>query len=158
VDIVGCWAQPFSGYSRPSDDSDNSQMEKLAKTTGIFIGVGILNTIVFTVYLNNTGLPSGEVGMLPLLIAMESGIAIILSTVIYLLIRSRIEITAIRVFLMYQLVYLVTLFFSGVNPFDKNLTDVFKTLTWLVYLFSFLVTIGLTMTTKLINRLRTNEN
>jgi hypothetical protein len=133
-------------------------MERLLKTTGIFIGVGLLNTIIFTVYLSNTGMPGGEVGMFPLLIAMESGIAIILSTVTYLLIRNRIEITTIRVFLTYQIVYLLTLFISGINPFDKNLTDVFKTLTWWIYLISILVTIGLIMTNNLVNRLRTNEN
>ena len=132
-------------------------MEKLIKTTGIFIGVGLLNTIIFTVYLSNTGLSGGEVGMVPLLIAMESGIAIVLSTVTYLLIRNRIVVTTIRVILTYQVVYFLTLIFSGVNPFDNDLTDTFKTLTQWIYLISFLVTIGLIMTTKLIAGLRTNR-
>ena len=133
-------------------------MEKLLKTILLFIGVGLLNTLIFTVYLSNTGLPGGEVGMFPLLIAMESGIAIVLSTVIYLVIRNRIEVTSIRTILTYQVVYFLTLILSGVSPFDNDLTDVFKTLTLWIYLISFLVTIGLTMTTKLINGLRTNRS
>jgi hypothetical protein len=133
-------------------------MEKLIKTTVIFLGVGLLNTIIFTVYLRNTGLPGGEVGMFPLLIAMESGVAIVLSIVTYLIFRNRIEVTTIRTILTYQVVYFLTLIFSGVSPFDNDLTDVFKTLTLWIYLISFLLTIGLTMTTKLINGLRTNRS
>ena len=87
-------------------------MEKLIKTTVMFIGVGLLNTIIFTVYLSNTGLPGGEVGMFPLLIAMESGVAIVLSTVTYLIFRNRIEVTTIRTILTYQVVYNLTLIFS----------------------------------------------
>lgn len=132
-------------------------MEKSIKAIGIFIGAGLLNTIIFTVYLSNTGLPGGEVGMFPLLIAMESGIAIVISTVTYLLIRNKIEVTTIRTILIYQVVYLLTLFVSNINPFDSDLTDVFKTLTLRIYLFSFLVTIGLAMTIKIIDGLRTNR-
>ena len=132
-------------------------MNGLTKTIAIFIGIGILNTVAFTVYLSTTGLPGGEVGMAPLLIAMESGIAILLATVTYLLIRNRIEVTAIKTILTYQVGYLLTLISSGVNPFDSDLTDVFKTLTMWIYLISFLVTIGLVVTTKLIDGLRTSS-
>jgi hypothetical protein len=129
-------------------------MEKLIKTIGIFIGVGFLNVIAFTFYLSTTGLPGGKVGMAPLLIAMESGIAIVLSTVIYLIARNRIEVTTIRTILTYQVVYFVTLIFCGVNPFDRDLTETFKTLTQWTYFISLLVTIGLVLTTKLIDGLR----
>jgi hypothetical protein len=133
-------------------------MDGLIKNILIFIGIGILNTVAFTVYLSSTGLPGGEVGMAPLLIVMESGIAIALATVTYLLIRNRIEVTTIKTILTYQVIYLLTLILSGVNPFDSDLTDTFKTLTRWTYLISFLVTIGLIMTTKLIDGLRTNRS
>jgi hypothetical protein len=133
-------------------------MDGLIKTTLIFIGIGILNTVAFTVYLSITGLPGGEVGMAPLLIVTESGIAIALATVTYLLIRNKIEVTTIKTILTYQVIYFMTLILSGVNPFDSDLTDTFKTLTQWTYLISFLVTIGLIMTTKLIDRLRTNTS
>ena len=129
-------------------------MDGLIKNILIFIGIGILNTVAFTVYLSTAGLPGGEVGMAPLLIVMESGIAIALATVTYLLIRNRIEVTTIKTILTYQVVYLLTLIFSGVNPFDKELTDVFKSLTRWTYLISFLVTIGLIMITKIVDGLR----
>ena len=133
-------------------------MDGLIKTILIFIGIGILNTVAFTVYLSTTGLPGGEVGMAPLLIVMESVIAIALATVTYLLIRNRIEVTTIKTILTYQLIYFLTLILSGINPFDSDLTDTFKTLTRWTYLISFLVTIGLIITTKLIDGLRTNRN
>jgi hypothetical protein len=133
-------------------------MDGVIKTTLIFIGIGILNTVAFTVYVSTTGLPGGEVGMAPLLIVMESGIAIALATVTYLLIRNRIEVTTIKTILTYQVIYFMTLILSGVNPFDSDLTDTFKTLTRWTYLISFLVTIGLIMTTKLIDGLRTNRS
>ena len=79
-------------------------MDGLIKTILIFLGIGILNTVAFSVYLSTTGLPGGEVGMAPLLIVMESGIAIVLATVTYLLIRSRIEVTTIKTILTYQVV------------------------------------------------------
>jgi hypothetical protein len=133
-------------------------MDGLIKTILIFIGIGILNTVAFTVYLSTTGLPGGEVGMAPLLIVMESVIAIALATVTYLLIRNRIEVTTIKTIMTYQLIYFLTLILSGINPFDSDLTDTFKTLTRWTYLISFLVTIGLIITTKLIDGLRTNRN
>ena len=133
-------------------------MDRLIKTILIFLGIGILNTVAFTVYLSTTGLPGGEVGMAPLLIVMESGIAIVLATVTYLLIRNRIEVTTIKTILTYQVIYFLTLIFSGVNPLDNDLTDTFKTLTRWTYLISFLVTIGLIMTPKLIDGLRTNRS
>ena len=133
-------------------------MDGLIKTILIFFGIGILNTVAFTVYLSTTGLPGGEVGMAPLLIVMESVIAIALATVTYLLIRNRIEVTTIKTILTYQLIYFLTLILSGINPFDSDLTDTFKTLTRWTYLISFLVTIGLIITTKLIDGLRTNRN
>ncbi|MBX2967128.1 MAG: hypothetical protein KF845_13360 [Cyclobacteriaceae bacterium] len=132
-------------------------MEKLIKTIGLFIGIGILNTIAFTFYLSTTGLPGGEVGMAPFLIAMESGIAIVLSTVIYLLVRNRFKVTTIRIILIYQVIYLLTLIFSGVNPFDGDLTATFKTLAQWTYFVSFLVTIALLLTAKLISGLMTNR-
>jgi len=132
-------------------------MDRLIKTIIIFLGIGILNTVAFTVYLSTTGLPGGEVGMAPLLIVMESGIAIVLATVTYLLIRNRIEVTTIKTILTYQVIYLLTLIFSGVNPFDNDLTDTFKTLTLWTYIISFLVTIGLIMTTLIIDGLRTSR-
>ena len=132
-------------------------MDGLIKTILIFLGIGILNTVAFTVYLSTTGLPGGEVGMAPLLIVMESGIAIALATVTYLAIRNRVEVTTIKTILTYQVIYLLTLIFSGVNPFDNDLTDTFKTLTWWTYIISFLVTIGLIMTTRIIDGLRTNR-
>ena len=133
-------------------------MDGVIKTTLIFIGIGILNTVAFTVYLSTTGLSGGEVGMAPLLIVMKSGIAIALATVTYFLIRNRIEVTTIKTILTYQVIYFLTLILSGVNPFDSDLTYTFKTLTRWTYLISFLVTIGLIMTTKLIDGLRTNRS
>jgi hypothetical protein len=133
-------------------------MDGLIKNILIFIGIGILNTVAFTVYLSTTGLPGGEVGMAPLLIVIESGIAIALATVTYLLIRNRIDVTTVKTILTYQVAYLLTLVFSGVNPFDNELTDVFKSLTRWTYLISFLVTIGLIMITKIVYGLRTSRD
>lgn len=131
-------------------------MDKLIKTIAILIGIAILNVAIFIEYLSNTGLPGGEVGMAPFLVMLESLIAIVGSIVIYLLIRNRIEVTVTKTILIYQAIYLLTLIFTGQNPFDSDSSDVFVKLIQWTYLISFIVTIGLIIITKLFAGMRTD--
>jgi hypothetical protein len=133
-------------------------MERIIKTIVMFIVIGILNTIVFTIYLGTTGLPGGEVGMLPLLIALESGITISLATLTYFLIRNKIEVTTIKTILIYQLIHVLTLISLGANPFESESTNNYVSLNQWTYLISFLVTVSLIITTKLVNRLNKNRS
>lgn len=129
-------------------------MNKLLKSFGLFVGIGLLNTIIFTLYLSISELPGGEVGMAPYLILLESAKAIIISTIVYLIFRNKFEVTTIRIILLYQVVYFLVLIIDGVNPFDDNHAE----LALWMYIISFLVTGGLIMTIKLNSGPSKNKN
>lgn len=129
-------------------------MNKLLKSFGLFVGIGLLNTIIFALYLSISGLPGGEVGMAPYLILLESAKAIIISTIVYLIFRNKFEVTTIRIILLYQVVYFLILIIAGVNPFDDNHAE----LALWMYIISFLVTGGLIMTIKLNSGPSKNKN
>ena len=121
-------------------------MEKIIKAFASLMGIAVLNLVAFVLYLSVSKLPGGEVGMVPFLVALESVIAGGISFIIYLLVRQRIiNVTIVRLALVYQVVYLLVLLFSGVNPFNENLTDNFRDLSLSIYLISFMITIGITV-------------
>src|SRR5690349_8720751 len=132
-------------------------MEKLIKVIGVFIGLGFLNSWIFALYLPTTGLPGGEVGMAPILIGIDSLITVIISTLIYLLIRNKINLTITKAILMYQIIYLLTLVFSGVSPLDINMNNDYGRLTLWTYLIPTFLAFGLIVITYLFNKVVTTR-
>lgn len=114
------------------------------------ISIGFLNTLLFTIYLTTTDLPGGEVGMAPFVIAIESLIAIFFSSVIYLLVRIKNDISLIKTVLIYQIVHFLILMISGVNPFNKEMSEGLRNLSFWTYLISFFVTLSLVAILRLI--------
>jgi hypothetical protein len=89
---------------------------------------------------------------------LESGITISLATLTYFLIRNKIEVTTIKTILIYQLIHVLTLISLGANPFESESTNNYVSLNQWTYLISFLVTVSLIITTKLVNRLNKNRS
>jgi len=129
----------------------------MLKTLVLFIVIGFLNTFIFIVYLSNTRFPGGEVGMAPFGIMLGSAIASVGSLLAYLLIRRRIEMTVTKSILTYQFAYALTLIIGGLNPWDNDLSDIFKKLSQWTYLISFMVTVGLIVIIKLFDRFKVNR-
>lgn len=129
-------------------------MEKIIKAFASLMGIAVLNLVAFVLYLSVSKLPGGDVGMVPFLVALESVIAGGISFIIYLLVRQRIiiDVTIVRLALIYQVVYLLVLLFSGVNPFNENLRDNLRDLSLWIYLISFMITIGIVVFFKLADR------
>ena len=92
-------------------------MEKIIKAFASLMGIAVLNLVAFVLYLSASKLPGGDVGMVPFLVALKSVIAGGISFIIYLLVRQRIiiNVTIVRLALIYQVVYLLVLLFSGVH-------------------------------------------
>ncbi len=128
-------------------------MEKIIKAFASLMGIAVLNLVAFVLYLSVSKLPGGEVGMVPFLVALQSVIAGGISFIIYVLVRQRIiNVTIVRLALIYQVVYLLVLLFSGVNPFNENLRDSLRDLSLWIYLISFMITIGIVVFFKLADR------
>ncbi|WP_435523440.1 hypothetical protein [Chryseobacterium indoltheticum] len=111
----------------------------MLKSFVIFIVMSLLN-VQFTEWtLSQIGLPGGNYGMLSILILIECGI---LSTIgfVTVLIFKKHHYSIFRIALLFEILYLLLLIISGVNPFlylidnkDENFLNLF------MYLNSFIV-------------------
>ena len=136
-------------------------MYKSIKTLLIFLIIGILNTIIFIQYIKSTGLPGGEVGMVPFGVIIGSIICLVVSFIIYLLLDRKYIINVIKSILLYQFIYLLILIFAfeGTNPFDKQLDKDSRDINLWIYLTSFIVTgslIILNIIFRIINKITKN--
>lgn len=125
-----------------------------------YLLIAILNSLIFNSYLKSTGLPGGEVGMIPLVVMLFSLITFITSLIIFLiLLKRKIKLDSTKYILLYQSIYLVVLIVAGQNPFENGLGKEFKEITVWIYLASFLATFALIIIlwfSKIINRGRQN--
>jgi hypothetical protein len=86
----------------------------------VFILIGILNFFGFIIYLSSTNLPGGEVGMIPLGIALVSLITAIISIAFILLISLKLNISFLISILIYHIIYFILLIYNGLNPFAET--------------------------------------
>ena len=106
-----------------------------------YLLIAILNSLIFNAYLKSTGLPGGEVGMIPLVVMLFSLITFITSLVVFLiLLKQKINLNSTKYILLYQFIYFIVLIFAGQNPFEPDLRKEFKEITIWIYFASFLAT------------------
>lgn len=82
---------------------------------GIFLLIGILNTIISAEYIKLLQLPSGEVAMLPIGVMVVSGISLGVSTILVLIINIRNQISLTTSILMYHIIYFMTSAYFGLE-------------------------------------------
>jgi hypothetical protein len=114
------------------------------KIIALFIGIGVLNFLVSAIYISMSGLPGGEVGMAPLLIAILSIFAIVISSVVYWVTKIWTDnLTPVRSVFVYQAVYLLVLYFGLGSPVTGMGEELLFESSFWIYLLSFLVTLVL---------------
>ncbi len=138
-------------------------MYKSIKILFLFLIIGILNTELFIQYIKSTGLPGGEVGMAPFGVIIGSGMCLVISFVVYILLNKKYDLNVIKSILLYQFIYLLILMFAfgGTNSFDKQIDQNFRNINLWIYLISFIVTGSLIIFNKffiLINELKKNRS
>jgi len=116
-------------------------MNNFLKILLLYFSIGILNMIIFIKYLESTGLPGGQVGMIPIGLMLGSLISLIISIIIYYLLRLKIKINTINSILLYEFIFLLVLIlaFDGMNPFEEGINNHNNTTLW-TYLTSFITT------------------
>ena len=117
-------------------------MKKFIRTLLIYIAIGTTNIIAFTLYLQSTGLPGGEIGMIPIMLIVGLLFTTILSIIIYLIISYKTNYSISYAVVIYQIIYLLTLIYAfGINPFVDAANDQWQAIHQWMYLIPFFVMI-----------------
>ena len=99
--------------------------------------------------------------MAPFGVVIGSGLCLVISFAVYILLNKKYDLNVIKSILLYQFIYLLILMFAfgGTNPFDKQIDQNFRNINLWIYLISFIVTGSLIILNKifiLINELKKN--
>jgi len=100
-----------------------------------------------------TNLPGGDVGMLPMALAIELLIAIPISLLLIYLIRRKYQINEITSLWVYILVVFTILIFAGLNPFNKSESQEYRNLEIAIIVISITLSLFLTFLIRVLNRL-----
>ncbi|KAB1230173.1 hypothetical protein [Chryseobacterium viscerum] len=88
---------------------------KTLQIIGIFLLIGILNTVISAEYLKLLKLPSGDIAMIPIGIMIVSGISLAISTILILIISTQKQLSLIKSVLIYHIIYFITNTFFGLE-------------------------------------------
>jgi hypothetical protein len=113
-------------------------MNYYAKIILILIFYSIINAILVGAYLSTSGLPGGNVGMLPLLILLAAIITIPISLLILYMIRLRKVIEIGQSIIANNFIYISVLVYFGINPFYSELGQEYAKLDFIILLISFM--------------------
>jgi hypothetical protein len=113
-------------------------MNYYAKIILILIFYSIINAILVGAYLSTSGLPGGNVGMLPLLILLAAIITIPISLLILYMIRLRKVIEIVQSIIANNFIYISVLVYFGINPFYSELGQEYAKLDFIILLISFM--------------------
>jgi hypothetical protein len=105
---------------------------KYITIVSIYILIILLNFYGVDFYVEKSGLPGGEIGMLSIQVLIIISSTSAASIVLYFLLSLKFKMDILKAILLNQLIYLSIFIFVGFNPF-QNKTDF-----WLVFI-SFIV-------------------
>lgn len=115
-----------------------TNMNYYVKIILILIFYSIINPILVGAYIGTSGLPGGNVGMLPLLILLASIITIPISLLILYLIRLRKVLEIGLPIMLNNFIYITVLVYFGINPFYSELGQEYAKLDFIILLISFM--------------------
>jgi hypothetical protein len=108
----------------------------------IYVAIGTTNIIAFTLYLQSTGLPGGEIGMVPYMLVIGLLITTIFAIIIYLIISYKTNYSISYAVVIYQIIYVLILIYAfGINPFAYPANDPWHEIYQWMYLIPFFVMI-----------------
>lgn len=127
-------------------------MNYYAKIIFILIFYSIINPILIGAYLGTSGLPGGNVGMLPLLILLAAIINIPISLLILYVIRLRKAIEIGQSIMVNNFIYITVLVYFGINPFCSELGQEYAKLDFIILLISVISSIISFVVFKIFNK------
>ncbi|WP_155960731.1 hypothetical protein [Flavobacterium daejeonense] len=127
-------------------------MNYYVKIILILIFYFIINPILVGVYLDISGLPGGNVGMLPLLILIAVIITIPISLLILYVIRLRKAIEIGQSIMVNNFIYITVLVYFGINPFYSELGQEYAKLDFIILLISLISSVISFVVFKIFNK------
>lgn len=109
-------------------------MKQIEKILGSYFLIGLLNVLIFIGYMDIARLPGGEFGMMPFGLMIAAGISLVAALLIILIIKIKKSVTFATSVLIYNIIYLGILIFSGLGR-----PTVFNFSSSNAYLFSILI-------------------
>ena len=95
-------------------------MNYYLKHFGAYLIISVLTIIIFIMFLAIKQYPGGEVGMIPLLTALNCVIAFFLSCVLLVILKFKLELSLLQSTVLYTFFYCASIiFYFGANPFNR---------------------------------------
>ncbi|MGE8534689.1 hypothetical protein KYG33_11605 [Chryseobacterium sp. D764] len=88
---------------------------KILQIIGIFLVIGILNTLISGEYIKLLKLPSGDVAMISIGIITISGISLAVSTILISIISIQKQLSLTISLLIYHIIYFITVTYFGLE-------------------------------------------
>lgn len=80
----------------------------------MYLLIGIANSVLYTLYLGTTGLPGGDIGMIPILIAISYLITVGASIAIVILLEFlKLNINYTKSIIIFHILYIVIIGWTG---------------------------------------------
>ncbi|KQT16455.1 hypothetical protein ASG31_13145 [Chryseobacterium sp. Leaf404] len=107
----------------------------ILKSSQIFTLMAMLNFLLSVVAIYILGLPGESLGMAPFLILLKCVFTLIVAFITVLLFKKNYN-SVLRIALLFEIIYLISLVISGFNPFGLKEDNIYS---MLIYLNSFIV-------------------
>jgi len=88
---------------------------KILQIIGIFLVIGILNTVISSEYIKLLKLPSGSAAIIPIGIMAVSGISLTVSTILLLIISIQKQLSLTTSILIYHIIYFIAITYFGLE-------------------------------------------
>lgn len=120
----------------------------------IYILIGIANSVLYTLYLGTTGLPGGNIGMMPILIILVCLITVGASIAIVLLLKFfKLKINYTKAIIIFHIIYTVLIGRTGFVALFGDLSDPYIQLEiWLTGIMLVIFLLSLFIAIRLDNR------
>ncbi|WEK68276.1 MAG: hypothetical protein P0Y62_10385 [Candidatus Chryseobacterium colombiense] len=107
----------------------------LLKSAQTFVLMSIMNLLLSALILNIACFPGGSFGMYPFLILIESLVTSVVAFITVCIFRKNYR-SVLRMAVLFQIIYLISLILVGFNPFGSDVMNIFSLL---LYINSFIV-------------------
>ncbi len=110
----------------------------LLKSAQIFVLMTIINFLLSVLILYFTRLSGGNFGMHPFLILIECCFVCVVAFITVMIFKKNYH-SILRITVLFEIIYLISLIFSGFNPFGTEDENIFSLLIYLNSIITFFI-------------------
>ena len=120
----------------------------LLKSAEVIVFMCVMNFLLSVLTLNITNLPGGNFGMYPFLILIECLVVSIVVFLTVLIFKKRYD-SILKIAILFQIMYVISLILSGFNPFKVDCVD--NIFSLLLYVNSIIILLIIFLYSKIIS-------